>query len=100
VQEREHDDLLIVRRAFAGGDADDLQTHCELDQQIQNARAGENRASELDGDERKHRNGVDVLVRGLVTPRLLHRHRQDQTDGHGDVHAAAELPARHQREHT
>ena len=51
MQQRQHDDLLVVRRSFARRYADYLQANRKLDEQVEDPDAGEDRAAYLGSDE-------------------------------------------------
>ena len=63
VQQRKYDDLLVVRGAASGREADDLEERCELDGDVER-RATRDEPCPLHDAERDRRNVGEVFERG------------------------------------
>ena len=81
VQQREDDDLLVVRGAAPRGEADDLEDGGELDGDVERRPTGEE-ANALDREERERPDGREVTERGSVLPGLRHREGEGEADEH------------------
>ncbi len=98
VQQREDDDLLVVRGSLARGQANDLESGGELDEHVEHVGVEED-AADLHAEHDQQRAGVEVPQRRVPLPRLAHRERRDQAEDDRRAHPAVELPAEHQRQH-
>ncbi len=97
VQERQHDDLLIVGGAPPGREADDLQARSELDGEPEHVGA-EEKPRELSRQERDGRHHADLAEPVLVLPLLRNRQRCDEADEHRARDPPVQLAARDQRQ--
>ncbi len=98
VEQREDDDLLVVRGALAGGQADDLEGGGELDEDVEHRHVHEH-PRHLHGQHQEEGAGVEVAERRVPLPGLAYRERADEPDQDDRAHRAGELPGEDQRQH-
>jgi hypothetical protein len=98
VQEREQDDLLVVRGASTRGEADDLEHRGELDQDVEHARA-QHDAGNLEREDDEDDRRVDVLEPGATQPRLGREHGEREAREERAARPPGELAAQDQRDH-
>ena len=84
VEQRQDDDLLVVRRAAPRGEADDLQERRELDRDVEREAAGE-QAPALDRQENERRGRREVAHRRAALLALGDRDGDGESDQEDDV---------------